>query len=161
MNEHDDARATGATLSSPKHLPALQYSSDASLGATLSTPKNVDILIVEDDFLIAFDLEAALEEAGFVVVGVAASAEEALALACKHSPSVVIMDVRLVGGRDGIDAALELYSRYGLRCIFASAHSDEETRKRAEPAQPLGWIEKPYSVRTVIEFVHDLTSKRS
>lgn len=161
MIEHDDARATGETLSSPQHLPALQYSSDASLGATLSTPMNVDILIVEDDFLIAFDLEAALKDAGFVVVGVAASAEEALALAGKYSPSVVIMDVRLVGSRDGIDAALELYSRHGLRCVFASAHSDEETRKRAEPAQPLGWIEKPYSVRTVIEFVQDLASKRS
>lgn len=161
MIEHGIARTTGETHSSPMRLPAPRYSSDASLGATLSTPYNFDILIVEDDFLIAFDLEAALKDAGFTVVGVAASADEALALAAKHNPSVVIMDVRLVGSRDGIDAALELYSRHGLRCVFASAHSDEETRKRAEPARPLGWIEKPYSVGTVVDFVQDLTGNGS
>lgn len=156
MIGHGIAPTTGETHSSPMQPPTPQYSSDASLGATVGTPDDLDILIVEDDFLIAFDLEAALQDAGFKVVGIAVSADEALALAARYSPAVVIMDIRLVGSRDGIDAALELYSRHRLRCVFASAHTDEETRKRAEPARPLGWIEKPYNVGTVVEFVRDL-----
>ncbi len=111
------------------------------------------ILIVEDDFLIALDVEAALTDAGFNVIGVAASADEAIKLAAAHAPSVVLMDIRLAGRRDGIDAALELFESHGIRSVFVSAHSDEEARRRAAPAQPLGWIEKPYSNATVVEFI--------
>ena len=61
------------------------------------------------------------------------------------------MDIRLVGKRDGIDAALELYRELGIRCIFASAHVDETTRMKATAAAPLGWIAKPYDVRMLVE----------
>lgn len=111
------------------------------------------ILVVEDDFLIAANVESTLTSAGFNVCGVAASADQAVSLAKAHHPSLAIMDIRLVGQRDGIDAALELRRELGLRCIFASAHADEDTKRRAEPAQPLGWLAKPYAMSSLIQLV--------
>jgi len=111
------------------------------------------ILIVEDDFLIASDVESTLKSAGFNVCGIAASADEAVSLAKAHNPVLVIMDIRLAGKRDGIDAALELRRDLGLRCIFASAHADEDTRRRAELADPLGWMAKPYVMSGLIQLI--------
>jgi hypothetical protein len=58
---------------------------------------------------------------------------------------------RLVSGHaDGIDCALELFREHEIRCIFATAHGDEDVRARAQPAKPLGWIQKPYSMASLI-----------
>ena len=111
------------------------------------------ILVVEDDFLVAMQIEAALAEAGFAVAGTAASAEEAVALAGSHNPTLIVMDIRLAGTRDGVDAALEIHRALGLRCIFASAHTDSEMRRRAAPAEPLGWLQKPYSMFSLVEAI--------
>ncbi|MDW6020261.1 response regulator [Mesorhizobium sp. BAC0120] len=110
------------------------------------------ILVVEDDFLIATDMESALTEAGFEVA-VAGSAEQALAIAASDRPSLVVMDIRLSGALDGIDAALELFRRYGLRSVFATAHSDPAAQARAAPAQPLGWLVKPYTSASLVAVV--------
>ena len=96
------------------------------------------ILVVEDDFLIALQAETALADAGFHVIGVAASAEEATELAAAHQPDLVVMDVRLSGQPDGIDLAIELHRDHAIRCLFATAHADAQARLRAEPARPLG-----------------------
>ncbi len=76
-----------------------------------------------------------------------------LALAAAGAPALALMDIRLLGKRDGIDAAIELFQVHGIRSVFASAHSDEHARRRAAPAQPLGWIAKPYYVAAVVHFV--------
>ena len=107
------------------------------------------VLIIEDDLLIASQIEAALTEAGFNVVGVATTGEEAFELAAGHTPDLAITDVRLAGDGDGIDAALALFRSHGIRCILASAYSDDEARQRAEPAAPLGWLQKPYSMASL------------
>jgi DNA-binding NarL/FixJ family response regulator len=111
------------------------------------------ILLVEDDYLIAMQVEIALSEAGFELAGIAASAEEAIEMAAAHRPAFAIMDIRLAGQRDGIDAALELFQNHDIRCIFATAHSDPDTSRRAEPAQPLGWLQKPYTMTSLVEEV--------
>lgn len=134
----------------------LFFAPDDSMAAAEGTPEAFRVLIVEDDYLVASDLEIALTEAGFKVVGIAASADEAAALAGLRAPSVAVMDIRLTGKRDGIDAALELFRVHGIRSVFATAHSDDEAQRRAAPAQPLGWIEKPYSVGAVVAFIADL-----
>jgi DNA-binding NarL/FixJ family response regulator len=108
------------------------------------------ILLVEDDFLVASEMEAGLLDAGLNVVGVAATAADAVRLTLAERPALAIMDIRLAGVRDGIDAALEIFRTTGVRCIFATAHNDPRTRARAEPAAPLGWIAKPYSVEALI-----------
>lgn len=121
--------------------------------------KGGGILIVEDDFLIAMQAESALKDAGFSVNGVAATAEEALALAKQRRPAIVIMDIRLASQRDGIDAASDLFRDLGLRCVFATAHDDEQTRARAEPFAPLGWLAKPYTIASLLKLVREAISK--
>ncbi|HVY57481.1 MAG TPA: response regulator [Xanthobacteraceae bacterium] len=108
------------------------------------------ILVVEDDYLLSTELEAGLADAGFVVVGVARSAAEALELALSERPDLILMDIRLAGERDGVDAALDIFDRCGIRCVFASAQADRGTRARAEAATPLGWLAKPYSVEAAV-----------
>jgi DNA-binding NarL/FixJ family response regulator len=113
----------------------------------------VKILIVEDDFLAASEVEAVLTEAGYQVAGIANRAEEALRLAKSQSPDLAIMDIRLVGRADGVDAALEMFRETGVRCIFATAHHDARMRSRAQAAAPLGWLPKPYAPHALIAMV--------
>ena len=111
------------------------------------------ILVVEDDFLIAMQMETTLRDAGFNVVGTAATAEEAISLARETRPALAIMDIRLASERDGIDAARQLFSEFKIRCIFATAHDDVHTHERAEPFAPLGWLAKPYTPASLVELV--------
>ena len=103
--------------------------------------------------------EIALMDAGFAVSGIATTAEEALAFAKQRQPALVVMDIRLAGQRDGIDAARDLFHELGLRCVFATAHDDLETRVRAEPFAPLGWLAKPYTMPSLVKLVREATSE--
>jgi len=131
----------------------LFFSREDSLGSEKPTATAPSILLVEDDFLIAMQVEIAFAEAGLELAGIASSAEEAIEMAAAHRPTLAIMDIRLVGRRDGVDAALQLFRDHGIRCIFATAHGDPETSRRAEPARPLGWLQKPYTMTSLIEAV--------
>ena len=105
--------------------------------------ENLRVLIVEDEFFISLDMKAMLAAMGHAVVGVAVSAETAVALAERERPDVVLMDIRLIGVRDGIDAAREILARFGIRSIFVTANTDPDTRKRASRALPIDFLEKP------------------
>lgn len=133
--------------------PQLAFSRDDMVSGPPEIPKGPLILIVEDDYLIALDIEDGLTAAGFSLAGTASSADEAIRIALATKPVLALMDIRLLGQRDGIDAALELYREHGIRCIFTTAHSDREVRLRAEAARPLGWMQKPYSVEAVVEAI--------
>jgi DNA-binding NarL/FixJ family response regulator len=155
------SQQTGDSRALPPVGPRLAFARDESSGHDVNLGNERRILIVEDDFLIAADARSALAEAGFTVVGVAASAEEAIQIAAARQPALVIMDIRLTGRRDGIELALELFRRQRLRCIFATAHIDEEAKKRAEPAQPLGWLPKPYTSASLVALVQRVWSRSS
>jgi DNA-binding NarL/FixJ family response regulator len=114
------------------------------------------VLIVEDDFLVAGEVEYVLEEAGFDVIGPAATAEDAIRLAADTKPDLVIMDVRLAGPSDGIEAATQIYHELGIRSLFASAHSDGHTVARGKAANPLGWVAKPYSPASLLAEINEL-----
>jgi len=134
--------------------PPLVFSrADTSGGSEERPEKSHRILVVEDDFLIAIEIETALSEAGFAVAGIAATAEEALEMAGSRSPTLAVMDIRLAGKKDGVDAARDLFSRHGIRCILATAHGDQEVRRRAIPARPLAWLQKPYMAASLVEAV--------
>jgi DNA-binding response OmpR family regulator len=107
------------------------------------------ILIVEDDLLIATEMEEALTDAGFEITGIFTTGDEAIESAYVQAPDLAVVDIRLAGGRDGVNTALELFRSYGVRCIFASAYSDAQARRRAEPAAPLGWLNKPYTMTSL------------
>ena len=118
------------------------------------------ILVIEDDFLVATEIEVALQGAGFAVTGVAASADEAIALAQATTPDLAVIDIRLSGARDGVDAALALFRDHAIPCVFATAHADEAVRARAAPASPLGWLQKPYTMPLLIETVRRALAQR-
>ncbi len=146
-------------LSSPSHWWG--HSAPAAEGAASGTQsgKINRILIVEDDLLVASQMETALTDTGFEIVGIVATGKEALHLAEAQSPTLVVMDIRLAGDRDGIDIALELFRSHGIRCIFASAYSDQEVRRRAAPAAPLGWLQKPYTMASLTGMVRAAVSE--
>ena len=106
--------------------------------------KPVKILIVEDEALIASYIEEVLGESGFEVAGIAASGPEALSLAAEAAPALALVDIRLTGPIDGIELACMLRQKYGLPSIFLSGLVDGETARRAETAQPLGFLPKPF-----------------
>ena len=106
--------------------------------------KPVSILIVEDEALIASYIEEVLGESGFLVAGIAASGPEALSLAAENHPSLALVDIRLTGPLDGIELACLLRQRYDLPAIFLSGLADADTTARAQAAQPLGFLPKPF-----------------
>jgi len=103
------------------------------------------VLVVEDDYFVSMDIETVLNEVGCDVIGITATAEEAIELAARERPDLVLMDVRLAGRLDGIEAATDIHSRLGIRSLFVTAHSDPDTRQRGERANPVGWALKPFS----------------
>jgi CheY-like chemotaxis protein len=105
--------------------------------------RSLRILIVEDEFFISLHTKSLLQSLGHDVVGIAVSADGAVRLAERERPDVVLMDIRLVGPRDGIDAADEILSRFGIDSIFVTANTDAQTRARAAAASSLGFLEKP------------------
>lgn len=147
------APVRGIPSSSPHWSRELVLAPDDRLASETQSDNSERILIVEDDLLVATEMEATLCDAGFVVVGIATTGKEALQLARTECPILAVMDIRIAGDRDGIDTAFELFRSQGIRCIFASAHSDHDSRLRAQPAAPLGWLQKPYTMASLTEMV--------
>jgi two-component system, cell cycle sensor histidine kinase and response regulator CckA len=105
------------------------------------------ILIVEDEQIVAADLSARLKRMGYQPVGSAARADQAVALAGELRPDLVLMDIRLEGGTDGVAAAREIYQKFRIPSVFVSAYSEEATIERAKLAEPFGYILKPFEDR--------------
>lgn len=103
------------------------------------------VLVVDDEFLIADYIALLLEEAGHTVLGPAGSATEALELLQDDAAAdVAVLDIKLPGNMDGIDLAAEIARRHGpLPVVFASGSGDPTTRRRAEAASPLAFLQKP------------------
>jgi DNA-binding NarL/FixJ family response regulator len=102
------------------------------------------IVIVEDELFVAMDIEAVVIKAGHQVVGFAGTADTAVAIVEQTDPDLVLMDIRLAGKRDGIDAAIEIRERFDVPSLIISANTDAAARERAKAAQPLGFISKPF-----------------
>lgn len=118
------------------------------------------VLVVEDEYFVALDLEGVLSDEGHVVVGIATDADEAVRLAEREKPDLVLMDVRLARGSDGIAAAISIRQRVGVPCVFLTAHADDETKARAAPARPVRWIAKPFRRSEVVSAVADFVGRR-
>jgi PAS domain S-box-containing protein len=112
------------------------------------------ILIVEDERVVARDIQYRLTRLGYQVAGVTCFGEEAVKLAGETSPDLVLMDIRLEGEMDGVVAAQEIRNRYLLPVVYLTAYADEDTLQRARVTEPFGYILKPFDERelhTVIE----------
>lgn len=141
MMRQSCASGGGALLRVPTSVFSQHFEGRGSLE---QTPGRV--LIVEDEYFVALSIEETLSDAGFVVVGMAATAEQAIAMAAAERPDIVLMDIRLGGARDGIDAAAQILERFGIPSILATAQADPGTRRRGEQAaRPIGWVFKPFA----------------
>jgi PAS domain S-box-containing protein len=105
------------------------------------------ILIVEDESIVAKDLELTLEGMGYSVAGVVASGEEAVRRAEEYRPDLVLMDIVLQGKMDGIEAADGIRSGLNIPAIYITAHTDEEMIERAKLTEPFGYLLKPFKDR--------------
>ncbi len=101
------------------------------------------ILIVEDEVIIALDIQARLTRLGYEVCGMAHSADEAIQQAARMRPDVVLMDINLHGKASGIQAAAILHARFDIPTVYVTGQSDEATRSRAEATGPIGYVVKP------------------
>ena len=105
------------------------------------------ILVVDDDFLIAEGLCAQIEEMGIKVCGTAATADQAVALAQRYHPIIVLMDMRLRGSGDGVDAAMAIYDTVGSKIIFITGSREPATMSRIQLDHPAAVLFKPVSFR--------------
>jgi two-component system cell cycle sensor histidine kinase/response regulator CckA len=123
------------------------------------------ILIVEDEGIVAKDIEGCLKHLGYGVVGMASSGEEAIAMAGELCPDLVLMDIVLKGEMNGIEAAEQIYHALNIPVVYLTAYSDESTLQRAKITEPYGYILKPFEekeLHTNIEmalYKHKMESK--
>lgn len=112
------------------------------------------ILVVEDEAIVALDIERQLEDLGYSVTGLAASGEEAICQIKETRPDLVLMDIRLRGELDGVQTAEQLSRLFDIPVVYLTAHTDAETLARAKLTSPYGYIIKPFEERllwTIIE----------
>jgi two-component system, cell cycle sensor histidine kinase and response regulator CckA len=110
---------------------------------------SASILIVEDEFVIAMDLQAMLERLGYTVLDIAVSAEEALDAIARLRPDLVLLDIRLANGSSGIAVAEELRHTSDIPFVFITAHADADTVRQAEATEPYHYLLKPFVEHTV------------
>ncbi|QJW95804.1 hybrid sensor histidine kinase/response regulator [Frigoriglobus tundricola] len=112
------------------------------------------ILVVEDERVIARCIAAQLAEMGYAVAGSAATGEEAVRLALELRPDLVLMDINLGAGIDGVEAATRIRKQVDVPVVYLTANSDRATIQRAKLTDPFGYVLKPYEdgdLRTAVE----------
>ncbi len=122
------------------------------------------ILIVDDDRTTASIMQLHLNSFGYHVAGIASSAKEAISIARDMEPDLVLMDIRLGEGADGIDAAMAISKYMDVPIVFVTAHSDSKTLRRAKIVNPVGYINKPLresDLKTTIEFAISQKPKKT
>lgn len=107
-------------------------------------------MIVEDELILAMDLEDILTNAGYEVVGHASDMHEALAIAERLRPDFALMDVNLARGTNGVETALLLRRRFDVPSLFVSGNCDAKMRARAADCRPIGFVAKPFCEEDVL-----------
>src|SRR5947207_3087351 len=105
---------------------------------------NGRILVVEDESVVATDIEDSLRNLGYEIVATVQSGEEAMKEAEKGRPDLVLMDIRLKGSIDGVTAAAFVHESLHIPVVFLTAYADEKTLQRAKITEPYGYILKPF-----------------
>jgi DNA-binding LytR/AlgR family response regulator len=107
--------------------------------------EQVNILIVEDEFIIAEDTKESLVGLGYNVVGIAASFDDAVALIKDYSPDIAIVDIQLKGEKTGIDLGFFIREHYKFPFIYLSSYADKKTVNDAKASEPDAYLVKPFN----------------
>ncbi|MEH1882212.1 GGDEF domain-containing response regulator [Nostoc sp.] len=116
----------------------------------------VNILVVEDEFIVAMDIQNRLRKFGYTVLGLADSGEEAIKRAADDSLDLVLMDIHLKGKMDGVEAAQIIHNIFNIPVIYLTANADESTLNRAKGTEPFGYILKPFKEKE-LKFTIEIT----
>ena len=106
--------------------------------------KKKQILVVEDERIVADDIKMSLQRLGYDVSGMTSSGEEAVKKAEETHPDLVLMDIVLEGETDGVEAASAIRFRFDIPVVYLTAYSDRKTLERAKVTEPFGYILKPF-----------------
>jgi PAS domain S-box-containing protein len=106
-----------------------------------------NILVVEDEIIVALDLKRCLQGMGYQVVQVVTTGEKAVKAAKNKRPDLVLMDIRLQGKMNGIEAAKVIHSQYDVPVVYLTAYADDQTLQQATTAGPYGYLVKPFEAR--------------
>lgn len=116
-------------------------------GASDTPVRPTCILVVEDERIVAMSLRKQLQSLGYEVVGEVSSGEAAVQNAGEKRPDLVLMDINLEGGMDGVEAAATIRDRFHLPVVYLMAYSNKDILDRAKVTEPFGYILKPYENR--------------
>ena len=105
---------------------------------------NKKILIVEDESIIAIEIESYLTKLGYEIVGIASTADDAYTKAIKNEIDLILMDIYLIKS-NGIDAAIKIKNKKNIPIVFLTAHMDEETIEKAIQVNPVAYLTKPFN----------------
>jgi len=119
----------------------------------------IRILIVEDEAIVAEDLELAVTNIGYEVVGRAVSADAAVDKAVNLKPDLVLMDIVLRGEKNGIDASREIKEKVDIPVIFLTAYSDVELIDKAKSTEPYAYLVKPFQERQLLASIETALHK--
>jgi two-component system, response regulator PdtaR len=108
------------------------------------------ILVVEDEGIVAQEIKSRLEKSGYSICAVAHDGESAIGCAGDLQPDLVLMDIRLKGSMDGIEAAGRIRERFNLPVVYLTAYTDSATLARAKVMEPFGYVVKPFETRSLV-----------
>ncbi|MGP1385824.1 MAG: response regulator [Thainema sp.] len=108
------------------------------------TSSDMRILVVEDESVVAYDLQDVLEDFGYQVVAIADCGEDAIAIALEQRPDLILMDIRLQGELDGTQVAQQIRQHYNVPIVYLTAHTDNKTLKRVKATSAFGYLTKPF-----------------
>ncbi len=111
---------------------------------------SAQILVVEDEHIVARSIERELDAFGYNVTAIASSGEEALEKVAETQPDLVLMDISLQGDMDGIQTTERMHEQFDIPVVYLTAYSDERTLERAQKTKPFGYLLKPYEERELL-----------
>ncbi len=120
---------------------------------------NAKIMVVEDEIIVAKDIQNRLRRFGYNVPAVASSGEEAIVKVAETYPDLVLMDIRLKGEMDGIEAARQIYNQFNIPIIYLTAYADDNTIERAKVTEAFGYLLKPFKERELYSSIEVTLSK--
>ena len=114
---------------------------------------NFKILVVEDEVLIAIDIQETLQDLGYDVCQVCYHSEDAIKALQRHQPDLVLLDISIPGNEDGIALAHKINEHYEIPFIYLTSHADLATIERAKHTKPYGYIVKPFKDKDLISSI--------
>ncbi len=113
----------------------------------MTIPRQINLMLVEDERVVAFDLKNQLQSLGYRVGAMVGSGEQAVQCVAEVAPDLVLMDIHLEGAMDGVQAATEIQAQHQIPVIYLTAFAEDDTLRRALESRPFGYLVKPWDVR--------------